>query len=694
MRKTAQLLGIEGVLQRRPKELSGGQRQRVALGRAIVREPRVFLMDEPLSNLDAALRMEMRAEIIKLQERLGVTTFYVTHDQVEALSMGDRIVVMRDGRIQQIGSPTELYEQPKNAYVASFIGSPPMNFLEGRVEGDRIVLPAEQATLVDERRRAAGARPRFHARDHGRRPAGAHRLLRQAGRGRRVQHRGRCRYGRAPRPYDAGAGEDGVRPPAERSARGQGSASRKARPFTRPSLPIGSICSIARASDPCSASANRALAVRSKEDREQQACRSNQFQKWRGGRVNRAMRSAISKAGISNSLYGVVEAAEEARAPVIIGFNGEFLSRPERLAAERLSWYGALGRAAAADAKIPCGFIFNECAQDEWTRAAVTAGFNLVMPADPAAPYDDYARRVTRSCAIRAPARRRRRGGARRASGRHSGFSHGKAEKTDPQGARAFVEATGVDLLAVSVGNIHVSLSGPTALDLDRLMAIRQAVDVPLVLHGGTGIADDSLRQASRIGVAKVNYGTGLKQRYLAAVRRALAGDETNPHALLGMGGPEDVMVAGRRAVREAVLERLPALGCRREGMRVMAEVGCAGILVADMLCGPIVALPRPGQLLTVDDIPIKAGGCAANVAIDLARQKVSAAVVGCVGRDVAAQAPLAALREHGVDCDSVIESDRLATSKTVILLVARRGPSLHPFFRRERGAHCWPHPP
>jgi len=145
--RTAQLLGIESVLQRRPKELSGGQRQRVALGRAIVREPRVFLMDEPLSNLDAALRMEMRAEIIKLQERLAVTTFYVTHDQVEALSMGDRIVVMREGRIQQVGSPTELYEQPTNVYVASFIGSPPMNFIEGRIEADRIMLPAEQATL-------------------------------------------------------------------------------------------------------------------------------------------------------------------------------------------------------------------------------------------------------------------------------------------------------------------------------------------------------------------------------------------------------------------------------------------------------------------------------------------------------------------------------------------------------------------
>ena len=182
VRRTARLLGIEDALQRRPIELSGGQRQRVALGRAIVREPRVFLMDEPLSNLDAALRMEMRAEIIKLQERLGVTTFYVTHDQVEALSMGDRIVVMRDGRIQQIGSPTELYEQPKNTYVASFIGSPPMNFLEGRVEGDRIVLPAEQTTLAINGGRAAGARRRFHAGDHRRRTAGAPRPFRPAGR--------------------------------------------------------------------------------------------------------------------------------------------------------------------------------------------------------------------------------------------------------------------------------------------------------------------------------------------------------------------------------------------------------------------------------------------------------------------------------------------------------------------------------
>jgi multiple sugar transport system ATP-binding protein len=132
VRRAAKILGIESLLTRKPKELSGGQRQRVALGRAIVREPRVFLMDEPLSNIDAKLRVEMRAEIIKLQRRLGVTTFYVTHDQVEALSMGDRVVVMLEGRVQQIGSPKELYNKPANRFVAGFIGSPAMNFVRAR----------------------------------------------------------------------------------------------------------------------------------------------------------------------------------------------------------------------------------------------------------------------------------------------------------------------------------------------------------------------------------------------------------------------------------------------------------------------------------------------------------------------------------------------------------------------------------
>ncbi len=134
VKEAAQILQIEHLLERRPRELSGGQRQRVALGRAIVREPKVFLMDEPLSNLDAKLRVEMRASISKLHRRLGVTTVYVTHDQVEAMTMGSRIVVMKDGLIQQVDSPINLYDKPVNKFVAGFMGSPAMNFLTGTAQ--------------------------------------------------------------------------------------------------------------------------------------------------------------------------------------------------------------------------------------------------------------------------------------------------------------------------------------------------------------------------------------------------------------------------------------------------------------------------------------------------------------------------------------------------------------------------------
>jgi multiple sugar transport system ATP-binding protein len=153
----AKILGIEHLLERKPKELSGGERQRVALGRAIVREPKVFLMDEPLSNIDAKLRVEMRAEIIKLQRRLGVTTFYVTHDQVEALSMGDRIVVMSKGLVQQVGTPKDLYNAPINRYVAGFIGSPSMNFLRVPIDGDGTVSAGENLRLIVSKGRADAA---------------------------------------------------------------------------------------------------------------------------------------------------------------------------------------------------------------------------------------------------------------------------------------------------------------------------------------------------------------------------------------------------------------------------------------------------------------------------------------------------------------------------------------------------------
>ena len=132
--EAADILGIRELLDRKPKALSGGQRQRVAVGRAIVRKPKVFLFDEPLSNLDAKLRVQMRAEISKLHNRLQATMIYVTHDQLEAMTMGDRIVVMKDGLIHQVANPIELYDHPVNKFVAGFIGTPPMNFIEGRLE--------------------------------------------------------------------------------------------------------------------------------------------------------------------------------------------------------------------------------------------------------------------------------------------------------------------------------------------------------------------------------------------------------------------------------------------------------------------------------------------------------------------------------------------------------------------------------
>src|SRR6059036_41457 len=132
------ILGLDDLLKRRPAQLSGGQRQRVAMGRALVREPKAFLLDEPLSNLDAKLRVQMRAELKRLHTRLGITTIYVTHDQVEAMTLGDRIAVMSAGRPQQIGAPQDVYDRPANLFVAGFIGSPPMNLLQGVVRDGHV----------------------------------------------------------------------------------------------------------------------------------------------------------------------------------------------------------------------------------------------------------------------------------------------------------------------------------------------------------------------------------------------------------------------------------------------------------------------------------------------------------------------------------------------------------------------------
>jgi multiple sugar transport system ATP-binding protein len=167
VREAARLLDLEPLLDRTPRNLSGGQRQRVALGRAIVRQPKVFCLDEPLSNLDAALRAQTQTQITELQQRLQVTTVYVTHDQAEAMAVGERVAVLRDGRLQQFATPAELYDRPANAFVASFIGSPAMNLFDAMVEPDGIRLAGASLPLGDAQRRAvqgqeqvvAGIRP-------------------------------------------------------------------------------------------------------------------------------------------------------------------------------------------------------------------------------------------------------------------------------------------------------------------------------------------------------------------------------------------------------------------------------------------------------------------------------------------------------------------------------------------------------
>ena len=167
VKQAAEILGITELLQRKPKALSGGQRQRVAIGRAIVREPQVFLMDEPLSNLDAKLRNQMRAEIIKLRQRIDTTFIYVTHDQTEAMTLGDRIVIMKDGYIQQIGTPQQAFDHPANLFVAGFIGTPQMNFFDAQLvqENGRFAIRLDKALIglpddMDKRLRDKGVAPR------------------------------------------------------------------------------------------------------------------------------------------------------------------------------------------------------------------------------------------------------------------------------------------------------------------------------------------------------------------------------------------------------------------------------------------------------------------------------------------------------------------------------------------------------
>lgn len=259
------------------------------------------------------------------------------------------------------------------------------------------------------------------------------------------------------------------------------------------------------------------------------------------------------------SFQGVVEAAEEEHAPIITGFNGGFLMHPGRKRAENLRFYAGLGW-TLTKARVPAALLFNESHSLDQIEEAIDLGFNAVMVENEGFELDDY-RRLVKQVVSKA----RRTGVSVEAQVGHlaDASSNGHAEPTSPEAARAFVEETGIDALGVAVGNVHIMTKGSLPLDLDALSEIGQAVPVPLVLHGGTGIPLEEADRSVRLGVAKVNYGTVLKQAYLSALREKLGAyrEPMSPHPFVGMGGEADILVAGREAVKLKCRELLRAWG-------------------------------------------------------------------------------------------------------------------------------------
>jgi len=259
------------------------------------------------------------------------------------------------------------------------------------------------------------------------------------------------------------------------------------------------------------------------------------------------------------SFQAVVEAAEEERSPIIAGFNGGFLMHPGRKRAENLTYYASLGL-SLAKARVPAALLFNESATLAQIEEAIDLGFNAVMVENEGFELDDY-RRLVRQVVAKA----HRSGVSVEAQVGHlaDASANGHAEPTTAEAARAFVEETEIDALGVAVGNVHILTKGNAPLDLRALAAIGQAVSVPLVLHGGTGIPLEDAARCVQLGVAKVNFGTGLKQAYLAALREKLAKyrEPMSPHPFIGMGGEDDILVAGREGVKLKCQELLRAYG-------------------------------------------------------------------------------------------------------------------------------------
>ena len=270
------------------------------------------------------------------------------------------------------------------------------------------------------------------------------------------------------------------------------------------------------------------------------------------------------------SLQAVLEAAEDACSPIIAGFNGGFLAHPGRAKPEDLAYYAGMGL-ALREAVVPVAFLLNETDDLSQIARGIEMGFNAVMVENERLDQDKYQGLVKKVVEVA-----HRDGVSVEAAVGHlpdgSGGNHSQAQITEPEAARVFAEETGVDALAVSVGNIHILTAGKASIDLDLLARIHDAVKVPLVLHGGSGIPLELAGSLIGLGVAKINFGTTLKQAFLAAVRDKLREYEepSSPHPFLGMGGEHDVMMAGRRAVKAKTTELLRL--CRSAGKATKSQ--------------------------------------------------------------------------------------------------------------------------
>jgi ketose-bisphosphate aldolase len=262
------------------------------------------------------------------------------------------------------------------------------------------------------------------------------------------------------------------------------------------------------------------------------------------------------------SAQAVVDAAERVGSPAIVGFNGGFLQHPSRRRPEKLAWYAGM-RLALESASVPVALLLNESTTLEQIEEAIRLGFNAVMPENEGLSIEEYRCLVKAVVALAHPKDVWVEAQIGTLPAGHGAHNNSNGRMTEPRPAAAFVAETGVDALGVSIGNVHVMTSGKASPDLDALARIREVVDVPLVVHGGTSLTPASLRKMVGLGVAKINFGTVLKQAYLEAVRERLAcyDPPSNPHRYLGMGGEEDIMTAGREVVQRKVEELMEICG-------------------------------------------------------------------------------------------------------------------------------------